>query len=106
VLERCEKIGQEIQHIVDGWTVKQKPVGGTNKAASDEEVGLGWSSLDQISVHGFLRKQPATMSKGVALKEYQLIGLNWLNLLFLKKRSCILADEMGEIAYSFTTASN
>ena len=39
--------------------------------------------------------QPAVMSPGITLKDYQLVGLNWLALLFQQKLSCILADEMG-----------
>ncbi|KAI9792542.1 MAG: hypothetical protein M1816_002062 [Peltula sp. TS41687] len=39
--------------------------------------------------------QPAIMDPGITLKDYQLVGLNWLALLFKKKLSCILADEMG-----------
>jgi SWI/SNF-related matrix-associated actin-dependent regulator 1 of chromatin subfamily A len=40
-------------------------------------------------------KQPSIMSKDTVLKDYQLVGLNWLVLLFEHKLSCILADEMG-----------
>ncbi|KAI9769348.1 MAG: hypothetical protein M1840_004049 [Geoglossum simile] len=40
-------------------------------------------------------KQPSIMSKDTTLKDYQLVGLNWLVLLFEHKLSCILADEMG-----------
>ncbi|KAH0562282.1 hypothetical protein GP486_003027 [Trichoglossum hirsutum] len=40
-------------------------------------------------------KQPSTMGKDIVLKDYQLVGLNWLVLLFKHKLSCILADEMG-----------
>ena len=39
--------------------------------------------------------QPSVMSKDIVLKDYQLVGLNWLALLFEKELSCILADEMG-----------
>ncbi|KAI9886795.1 MAG: vacuolar ATPase assembly integral membrane protein vma21 [Watsoniomyces obsoletus] len=39
--------------------------------------------------------QPANLGEGVALKDYQLVGLNWLSLLYSKGLSCILADEMG-----------
>lgn len=39
--------------------------------------------------------QPAIMDPGITLKDYQLVGLNWLVLLFNKQLSCILADEMG-----------
>ena len=35
------------------------------------------------------------MSPDTVLKDYQLVGLNWLALLFDKQLSCILADEMG-----------
>lgn len=44
----------------------------------------------------YIREQPAMLSKGTVLKDYQLLGVNWLNLLFTKKIGCILADEMGE----------
>ena len=38
-------------------------------------------------------KQPFLMKGN--LREYQLIGLNWLVMLFQKKINGILADEMG-----------
>ena len=39
--------------------------------------------------------QPQMMGNGVILKDYQVVGVNWLSLLFEKKLSCILADDMG-----------
>ena len=39
--------------------------------------------------------QPQIMGEGVVLKDYQIVGLNWLYLLFQKDLSCILADDMG-----------
>lgn len=93
VLERCEKIGEDINRVLNKWTIKQALL--TDTLASDTGA-LGFSELDQISADVFLRSQPATLSDGVTLKEYQLIGLNWLDLLYTKKRSCILADEMGK----------
>ncbi len=39
--------------------------------------------------------QPSIMAEGVVLKGYQVVGFNWLSLLFEKKLSCILADDMG-----------
>jgi SWI/SNF-related matrix-associated actin-dependent regulator 1 of chromatin subfamily A len=44
---------------------------------------------------GAFKEQPKNMKEGVQLKDYQLAGLNWLNLLYEKNLSCILADEMG-----------
>ncbi|KAI9894936.1 MAG: hypothetical protein M1814_000156 [Vezdaea aestivalis] len=42
----------------------------------------------------FLEK-PKSMSPDVDLKDYQLVGLNWLTLLWNHKLSGILADDMG-----------
>jgi SWI/SNF-related matrix-associated actin-dependent regulator 1 of chromatin subfamily A len=39
--------------------------------------------------------QPAIMNPEITLKDYQLVGLNWLTLLYNKGLSCILADDMG-----------
>ncbi|KAJ5153350.1 ATP-dependent helicase fft2 [Penicillium canariense] len=43
---------------------------------------------------GFI-SQPAVMAETLEMKDYQIVGLNWLALLFEKKMSCILADDMG-----------
>jgi SWI/SNF-related matrix-associated actin-dependent regulator 1 of chromatin subfamily A len=42
-----------------------------------------------------LLKQPSIMNDGVELKDYQVVGLNWLNLLWQNEISGILADDMG-----------
>ena len=39
--------------------------------------------------------QPSIMASDVTLKDYQVVGINWLSLLFDNKLSCILADDMG-----------
>ena len=39
--------------------------------------------------------QPSIMAEGVILKDYQVVGVNWLYLLYEKQLSCILADDMG-----------
>jgi SWI/SNF-related matrix-associated actin-dependent regulator 1 of chromatin subfamily A len=35
------------------------------------------------------------MAEDCILKDYQVVGLNWLALMYRRKLSCILADEMG-----------
>lgn len=44
-----------------------------------------------------LESQPEFMGldRGLALRDYQMQGLNWLNLSWCKENSVILADEMG-----------
>jgi SWI/SNF-related matrix-associated actin-dependent regulator of chromatin subfamily A containing DEAD/H box 1 len=39
--------------------------------------------------------QPSTMNNERRMKEYQVVGINWLNLLFKNRLSGILADDMG-----------
>ncbi|KAG7726272.1 hypothetical protein KL933_003714 [Ogataea haglerorum] len=43
----------------------------------------------------YYRHKPKLMADGFELKNYQIVGMNWLNLLYQKRLSCILADEMG-----------
>ncbi|KAL4960601.1 DEAD/DEAH box helicase [Aspergillus stella-maris] len=39
--------------------------------------------------------QPSIMADDLKMKNYQIVGINWLSLLFEKELSCILADDMG-----------
>ncbi|MCJ1311147.1 hypothetical protein MMC25_004817 [Agyrium rufum] len=39
--------------------------------------------------------QPSIMAEGVVLKDYQVVGINWLSLLHKQDLSCMLADDMG-----------
>lgn len=43
----------------------------------------------------YIYTQPKLLAEGFKLKSYQLLGVNWLNMLYRKNISCILADEMG-----------
>ncbi|KAI8920544.1 SNF2 family N-terminal domain-containing protein [Entophlyctis helioformis] len=42
-----------------------------------------------------LTRQPKTINKTLTLKQYQLVGVSWLTVLFEKQLGGILADEMG-----------
>ncbi|KAF2636639.1 hypothetical protein P280DRAFT_408938 [Massarina eburnea CBS 473.64] len=42
-----------------------------------------------------LLKKPSIMNDDIVLKDYQVVGLNWLNLLWKNGISGILADDMG-----------
>ncbi|GLA62587.1 hypothetical protein AtubIFM56815_007113 [Aspergillus tubingensis] len=39
--------------------------------------------------------QPGIMRDDLKMKDYQIVGINWLSLLFENQLSCILADDMG-----------
>ena len=53
------------------------------------------SDLRKSSSRVKLLKQPAIMNDDIELKDYQVVGLNWLNLLWQNGISGILADDMG-----------
>lgn len=59
---------------------------------SDTESG---NNLRKTSTKIKLLKQPAIMNDDIELKDYQVVGLNWLNLLWQNGISGILADDMG-----------
>jgi SWI/SNF-related matrix-associated actin-dependent regulator 1 of chromatin subfamily A len=58
---------------------------------SDTESG----DLRKANSRVKLLKQPAIMNDDIELKDYQVVGLNWLNLLWQNGISGILADDMG-----------
>ena len=98
----------------DGERLRDSGIGTPSSSAPVEEVEVG-DDEDESEVKIISRKsksngnnnnnnstanlkflcQPECMSKDRPMKEYQLVGLNWLNLLWTKKLSCILADDMG-----------
>ena len=106
ILEECERIGAKLKSAIAAWTVAGSDKGkeiasreGSVTLADDlqEDGALSLRSRTSFSVdkkNQFL-SQPSLLSDSVILKEYQLLGVNWLHLLYNRKLSCILADEMG-----------
>ncbi|KLO15390.1 hypothetical protein SCHPADRAFT_849585 [Schizopora paradoxa] len=104
ILLGCEEIGSELKTAISAWSgkTKGKQREGSVSAASlfDDEADDG--AIDLVSLpfeNGTLGSglisAPSSLSKDVQLKDYQIIGINWLNLLHSRRLSCILADEMG-----------
>ncbi|KAL8714930.1 MAG: hypothetical protein Q9220_001443 [cf. Caloplaca sp. 1 TL-2023] len=60
-------------------------------SADEDGEGLVTAKSDTGSVFG----QPRLLNDEVTLKDYQIVGVNWLSLLFHQRLSCILADDMG-----------
>lgn len=50
----------------------------------------------------YIRVQPKGVPDSITLKDYQMLGVNWLNLLYHRNTSCILADEMGMLLVSLS----
>jgi SWI/SNF-related matrix-associated actin-dependent regulator 1 of chromatin subfamily A len=66
-----------------------------NTVGSDSDREGLRKVADRASGKRKLLKKPAIMNDSVELKDYQVVGLNWLNLLWQNQISGILADDMG-----------
>jgi SWI/SNF-related matrix-associated actin-dependent regulator of chromatin subfamily A containing DEAD/H box 1 len=117
LVARCEELGKPLAEEISKWgfDVFGATKGGELEIATlddDNDSGIGTPSSKATSQNGdvgddeiktpfqsrrqvkFLKK-PAIMNQEITLKDYQLVGLNWLALLYKHKLSCILADDMG-----------
>lgn len=102
LLANCEAIGAKLAKTMSIWSGGDATVGssavGLNLVDVNSTYVAAQTSNDpriREAFRGFLVEQPASMSPKVKLKDYQMLGLNWLNMLFTRGTSCILADEMG-----------
>jgi SWI/SNF-related matrix-associated actin-dependent regulator 1 of chromatin subfamily A len=121
VFAQCTDVSKQLSSIMRIWggQVALKKEAGVNGIVIDDsragspdiDTGVSLIELDQTALDGstqpwatedvkeafasYLREKPSTMSDNITLKGYQMLGLNWLNLLYSKGLSCILADEMG-----------
>lgn len=115
LVERCEKLAQPIQEALKGWGVgaandngelqlmnldeaHDSGIGTPASSCASEELAAAVprvSKMKSNSRHNRFLGQPESMNSEATLKDYQLVGLNWLNLLWSKQISCILADDMG-----------
>lgn len=83
LIAKCEEIGQDISKAVASW------------GASRSDGGIDLVETQGIRDKGYIQTQPPNIGEDIQLKGYQMVGVNWLNLLYSKGLSCILADEMG-----------
>ena len=121
LVKKCEALGKPIAEAMKKWgadskdgelelvtldqlNIDQK----SDSQASMRDSGIGTPASGSLSGDesgGEIKKQlrgkqsffsqPSIMAEGVVLKDYQVVGVNWLSLLFGKNLSCILADDMG-----------
>lgn len=118
LVKRCEALGKPVAEEMKKWGVNAfgastngelELVDINEHTSPGRDSGIGTPSslsADEID-EGQIRKalnprkkqvffpQPALLGDGVVLKDYQVVGINWLSLLFEKNLSCILADDMG-----------
>ncbi|KAJ5555609.1 Helicase C-terminal [Penicillium sp. DV-2018c] len=67
----------------------------SQSSESDEDNGKLTISKRKSQSQSQLISQPSIMADDLVMKDYQIVGINWLALLFEEELSCILADDMG-----------
>ncbi|KAL8003902.1 putative ATP-dependent helicase HrpB, P-loop containing nucleoside triphosphate hydrolase [Plasmopara halstedii] len=102
LLEECERIARKLRLSVKAWSGNS--IKSTNSSpstspgdATDEEEAF---HMSLASIKGSDRRVVSqtdipNISKSLKLKPYQVVGVNWLLLLYENKVSGVLADEMG-----------
>ncbi|GJE95475.1 ATP-dependent helicase [Phanerochaete sordida] len=106
IVTKCEKIAASLRAEIATWTDgegKGKGREGSTSSrnspgVSEAEGALSLRSqaiLSSTKLDYYISAQPSALSSDVQLKDYQMVGINWLNLLYNRHLSCILADEMG-----------
>ncbi|KIN04801.1 hypothetical protein OIDMADRAFT_157136 [Oidiodendron maius Zn] len=123
LVTKCEELGKPLAEEMGHWgfdvfgAAKDGELEMTSfgeDSSSQRDSGIGSPSSGVASVNGdggdddikivavtrkkgpvnYLKK-PEMMAEDCTLKDYQVVGLNWLALMYRHKLSGILADEMG-----------
>ena len=112
-LNKCESIANDVANALSIWRGASRTttdsVVGTPRADGLNDVKVDVARVSELLreetdmrkrkiLNMYIQTQPASLGEGTVLKDYQLLGVNWLNLLYSKKIGCILADEMGKRA--------
>ncbi|CAA21109.1 histone chaperone/ATP-dependent chromatin remodeller SMARCAD1 family Fft2 [Schizosaccharomyces pombe] len=93
LIAKCEFLGNRISKGMASWGIKLEMSNGELNIVDMESVPT--EAADNSDFPKFVTEQPKTLASDVQLKSYQLVGVNWLHLLYQQKLSGILADEMG-----------
>ncbi|KAH9879111.1 hypothetical protein J1614_002546 [Plenodomus biglobosus] len=87
--------GVDITTLDDTSDVSSSRDSGYHTPRSPHGSDTETKSVRKAASRTKLLKQPAIMNDEIELKDYQVVGLNWLNLLWQTGTSGILADDMG-----------
>lgn len=116
IIKKVENLGLKLRNIINIWEELNNSRQGSPTAAGksndgenndgDDQPGMSLTSISldsakansaryQDALEGFLTQQPDIVNPEMTLKDYQILGVNWMLLLYRKGISGILADEMG-----------
>ncbi|KAF7504655.1 hypothetical protein GJ744_002009 [Endocarpon pusillum] len=108
LVKQCEIVGQPLATEMKTWGIDifgakegELNLVALKESQSNHDSGIG-TPLSELSEETPEKKrrsnfipQPSTMNNERQMKDYQVVGINWLHLLFKNGMSGILADDMG-----------
>ncbi|KIV85402.1 hypothetical protein PV11_01099 [Exophiala sideris] len=109
LVKKCQSLAKPLADEMEAWGVNiygsqngeldMVSLRDTLRSSHDSGIGTPVSDDDHDVVRKKTSKnfisQPSIMSNDIQMKDYQIVGINWLNLLYQRELSCILADDMG-----------
>lgn len=100
LVSKCEAIGEPIKKTMKTWGATVTGGGEIEMTSLQDspghDSGIGTPTDDEKPrSKKALISQPDIMNSEYTMTDYQVVGMNWLNLLYRRKVSCILADDMG-----------
>lgn len=108
LVKECEEKGRPLATEMKSWGidifgVKEGELDlvtlKDSQSNHDSGIGTPLSELNEETPEKKRRtnfiSQPSIMNNDKKMKDYQVVGINWLSLLFRNKLSGILADDMG-----------
>ncbi|KAH6895205.1 SNF2 family N-terminal domain-containing protein [Thelonectria olida] len=101
VVGKCETDAKNVKAQVDAWDIdvfghdKRSQSKRTQRQGSEDLPPTPTSITATKYVRPPIPQQPKFMDGHCKMKPFQLVGLNWMSLLYNFNIGCILADEMG-----------
>lgn len=106
LVEECRNLSKPLSAEMNSWGIKvtgsqtgELEVVSLQASRPNHDSGIGTPVSDEEEVKRSGSKkligQPSIMADDIQMKDYQVVGVNWLNLIYSKGLSCILADDMG-----------
>ncbi|KAI8637818.1 SNF2 family N-terminal domain-containing protein [Parasitella parasitica] len=110
IIKKIENLGNKLRNILSIWEepcTTSPQLNHNGDGGTDDQPGMALTnvSLDsararsamrhQDAMEGYITQQPDCVNPSMTLKDYQVLGVNWMLLLYRKGISGILADEMG-----------
>lgn len=106
LVKKCQNVAKPLFDEMKSWGMKNNSQDGelemvsldAQRLSHDSGIGTPVSDEERDALRSSSKKligQPAIMAEDIHMKDYQITGVNWLNLLYKRELSGILADDMG-----------